>query len=218
MRRMLVFFLPTLLGFSTASPLGAEEVGEFPVKVHERVLENGFKILVIPRKGVPNASCALTYNVGSVNERVGQTGMAHYLEHMMFKGTKKTGVKDLAVDQKLRDALDAVIAETIRLEDGARTPEAEARIQALTEERLRLIDEQKQNLEINHLFRIYGEAGSTFTRLLDPEHRRGVLVQFLINPFEFGLPTDKVRVWSKAQQMLRRVPWNFAWGRHRRHY
>ena len=92
--------------------------------------------------------------------------MAHYLEHMMFKGTQKTGVKDLAVDQRLRDALDGVMAETIRLEDAPRTPESQARLQALKEERLRLIDEQKQNLEINHLFTIYGDAGSTFTNAM----------------------------------------------------
>ncbi len=143
-----------------------EQASEFPLKVHERTLANGFKVLVIPRGGVPASPCAIAYGVGSVNERVGQTGMAHYLEHMMFKGTEKTGVQDLAVDRKLRDALDHVMAETIRLEDGARTPEAEARIQALREERLRLIDEQKQNLEINHLFTIYREAGSTFTNAM----------------------------------------------------
>ncbi len=166
MRRMLVFFLPTLIGLSATAPLWAEEPGEFPVTVHERVLGNGFKILVLPRKGVPNASCALTYNVGSVNERVGQTGMAHYLEHMMFKGTEKMGVKDLALDATYRRALDGVLAETVRLQDGPSSPATQARLEALKQERARLIDEQKQNLEINHLFTIYGEGGSTFTNAM----------------------------------------------------
>ena len=159
--------LACLLLLAPAARVRAEESpGDFPLTVHERTLANGLKVLVIPRKGVPTSPCAIAYEVGSVNERVGQTGMAHYLEHMMFKGTRKTGVKDLAVDQRLRDALDRVMAETIRLEDGIRTPETEARLRALKEERLRLIDEQKQNLEINHLFTIYGDAGSTFTNAM----------------------------------------------------
>ncbi len=115
---------------------------------------------------MPNASCALAYDVGSVNERVGQTGMAHYLEHMMFKGTEKMGVKDLALDAKLREALDGVLAETVRLEDGPPSPEVAARLEALNAERSKLIEEQKQNLEINHLFTIYREAGSTFTNAM----------------------------------------------------
>ena len=113
--------LACLLLLAPAALVRAEEAPrDFPLTVHERTLANGLKVLVIPRKGVPTSPCAIAYEVGSVNERVGQTGMAHYLEHMMFKGTQKTGVKDLAVDQRLRDALDRVMAESIRLEDGIR--------------------------------------------------------------------------------------------------
>ena len=166
MHRAIALPLSLLLVVAAAAGARADDASEFPVKVHEKVLPNGFQILVIPREGVPNASCALTYDVGSVNERVGQTGMAHYLEHMMFKGTEKMGVKDLALDAKYRVALDAALEETVRLEDGPSTPEVVARLEALKAERAHLIEEQKQNLEINHLFTIYGEGGSTFTNAM----------------------------------------------------
>jgi predicted Zn-dependent peptidase len=185
-----------LFGFALAllvlAPIAS--AGEFPLTVHERTLDNGLKILVIPRKGVPTSPCAIAYRVGSVNERVGQTGMAHYLEHMMFKGTEKTGVEDLALDAKLRTALDRVVAETIRVEDGPRTAEAEARLKALREERLRLIEEQKRNLVINHLFTIYREAGSTFTNAMT-SHDMTIYIA--------ALPPEKLELffWVEADRM-----------------
>lgn len=62
-------------------------VGAQPV--YERVLDNGLKVLVLPRKGVRIAVCDLFYPVGSADEPPGKSGIAHFLEHMMFKGTER---------------------------------------------------------------------------------------------------------------------------------
>jgi zinc protease len=60
-------------------------VGDLPV--FERVLGNGLKALVLPRPGSPVVVCDLYYPVGSVDEPPGQSGLAHFVEHMLFKGT-----------------------------------------------------------------------------------------------------------------------------------
>jgi zinc protease len=62
-------------------------VGDQPV--FERVLGNGLKVLVLPRKGVRIAVCDLFYPVGSFDEPPGKSGIAHFLEHMLFKGTER---------------------------------------------------------------------------------------------------------------------------------
>ncbi|MDG3006971.1 M16 family metallopeptidase [Paludisphaera mucosa] len=62
-------------------------VGSQPV--FERVLGNGLKVLVLPRKGVRIVVCDLFYPVGSFDEPPGKTGIAHFLEHMLFKGTER---------------------------------------------------------------------------------------------------------------------------------
>ncbi|WP_337177851.1 pitrilysin family protein [Paludisphaera sp.] len=62
-------------------------VGSQPV--FERVLGNGLKVLVLPRKGVRIAVCDLFHPVGSYDEPPGKTGIAHFLEHMLFKGTER---------------------------------------------------------------------------------------------------------------------------------
>jgi zinc protease len=70
----------------SAPPLPAW-VGDLPV--FERTLPNGLKALVLPRPGAPTVVCDLYYPAGSVDEPAGKTGLAHFVEHMLFKGTER---------------------------------------------------------------------------------------------------------------------------------
>jgi zinc protease len=54
-------------------------------------LENGLRLLIAPDHSAPVFSIAVTYNVGSRNERPGRTGFAHLFEHMMFEGSENVG-------------------------------------------------------------------------------------------------------------------------------
>lgn len=58
-------------------------------QVYEYKLENGLKVFVKQDKRAPVANFQIWYRVGSADEPSGLTGIAHVLEHMMFKGTKK---------------------------------------------------------------------------------------------------------------------------------
>src|ERR1044072_1756442 len=81
------------------------------VPVQEIVLENGMRLLLVPRKGDPSVSAGWVAKVGSVNERPGITGLSHLFEHMMFKGTHAVGTKDIAENLKLIKEMDEVRAE-----------------------------------------------------------------------------------------------------------
>ena len=50
-------------------------------------LANGLQVVVLPSSRAPIVTQVLVYKVGSADEVFGQTGVAHFLEHMMFKGT-----------------------------------------------------------------------------------------------------------------------------------
>lgn len=52
-------------------------------------LPNGMKVVVVPNHKVPAVSHMLWYKVGSIDETPGKSGLAHFLEHLMYKGTKK---------------------------------------------------------------------------------------------------------------------------------
>ncbi len=67
-----------------ASPRPAPTVG-----VVKRTLPNGLRVLVLPRHTAPVVTTMLWYRVGSRDEVPGSTGIAHFLEHLLFKGTRK---------------------------------------------------------------------------------------------------------------------------------
>jgi zinc protease len=59
--------------------------------ITEYRLANGMQVLLFPDPSQPKVTVNVTYLVGSRHEGYGETGMAHLLEHMLFKGTQKHG-------------------------------------------------------------------------------------------------------------------------------
>jgi zinc protease len=57
--------------------------------VHEYRLANGLQVLLLPDSAAPKITVNIVYHVGSRHEVYGETGMAHLLEHLVFKGTPK---------------------------------------------------------------------------------------------------------------------------------
>ena len=58
-------------------------------RIKEFQLSNGLKVLLKSNHSIPLITFSIWYKVGSRNEIEGQHGLAHFLEHMMFKGAKK---------------------------------------------------------------------------------------------------------------------------------
>jgi zinc protease len=86
--------LPCIALVSTTAaatlPAGIEE-GPSIEGVTEYTLANGLRVLLFPDATQPKTTVNVTYLVGSHHENYGETGMAHLLEHLMFKGTPARG-------------------------------------------------------------------------------------------------------------------------------
>ena len=79
MRHLLpLFLLPGLLTAVLANP-------------HETTLKNGLRVIVKEDRRAPTAAQMVWYRIGSMDEVDGVSGVAHVLEHMMFKGTPSVG-------------------------------------------------------------------------------------------------------------------------------
>jgi predicted Zn-dependent peptidase len=65
-----------------------------PMQVREYTLDNGLKVFMSVYKDAPRIQTYIAVKAGSKNDPATTTGLAHYLEHMMFKGTEKLGTKD----------------------------------------------------------------------------------------------------------------------------
>lgn len=57
--------------------------------IYEYEASNGLKLLLVPQKGLGVTTANITFEVGSQNEGLGLSGGAHWLEHALFKGSKK---------------------------------------------------------------------------------------------------------------------------------
>lgn len=70
--------------------------------VQKHVLENGLTVLLKPLHHTPIVNWRVLYRVGSRNEQTGQTGISHWVEHMLFKGTPQfpAGTLDRLIDRE----------------------------------------------------------------------------------------------------------------------
>ena len=75
-------------------------------KVTEFKLENGMKFIVLERHEAPVVSFVTYADVGGVDEPEGKTGVAHFLEHLAFKGTSRIGTNNWQAEKVLLDKLD----------------------------------------------------------------------------------------------------------------
>jgi predicted Zn-dependent peptidase len=96
-----------LLTFIVSSGFAADSALQINLDVNEFRLKNGMLFLVVERPATPQVACRLAIRAGSALEESGKTGIAHMLEHMMFKGTKNFGSLDFKKDQALQERIEA---------------------------------------------------------------------------------------------------------------
>ena len=84
-RALISFFAVALvaLALSASRPAGAG-----PFNSEYFILDNGMEVVVLPNHRAPVVIHMLWYRVGSADDPVGKSGIAHFLEHLMFKGTE----------------------------------------------------------------------------------------------------------------------------------
>lgn len=64
-------------------------------KVHKKTLKNGLTVLVKPQHNIPRVEAHIWYNVGAKDEELGEKGITHLIEHMLFKGTTNLSESDI---------------------------------------------------------------------------------------------------------------------------
>jgi predicted Zn-dependent peptidase len=84
----------------------AQDLGSFEKNVTQHTLKNGWTFLLVERPVAPVFSFITRVNVGSAQERAGETGLAHMFEHMAFKGTPRIGTKNYQAEKIALEALE----------------------------------------------------------------------------------------------------------------
>ena len=87
--------------------LAEDPTQDIKLSVKEFTLKNGMLFLIVERPTAPQVACRVAIRAGSALEQTGKSGIAHLLEHMMFKGTKNFGTLDVKKDQELQEKIEA---------------------------------------------------------------------------------------------------------------
>ena len=105
------------LGLSSCSKYKYDEVKGDLSKTRIYTLDNGLKIYLSVNKETPRIQTYIAVRTGSKNDPAETTGLAHYLEHLMFKGTDKFGVTDMEKEAPLLDDIEQRYEQYRRLTD-----------------------------------------------------------------------------------------------------
>ncbi len=88
-----------------------------PTNTRWYVLPNGLTVILSVNKDQPRVQTLVTTKAGSKNDPADNTGLAHYLEHMLFKGTDKYGTQDYAKEKVYLDQIDQLYEQYNKTKD-----------------------------------------------------------------------------------------------------
>lgn len=181
-KSLTIHFLFLVAFLLTAVSLNAQTLEE---KVREFNLSNGLKLLVVERRNSPTFSAHVTIGVGAVNETSECRGVAHLLEHMLFKGTETIGVTNYAEEKAVLAKIEETGNRLDTLKDNPATePEEKARL----EERLKSLQaEHKQFVVKDEAARIYAENGGVGFNAFTSRDMTSYVV---------SLPSNKLELWA----------------------
>ncbi len=196
------WYLGALSGFlllaALTFPVFAQSLEE---KVIEHTLENGLTLLLYERHQTPIVSCNTYINVGSANDELGETGIAHMTEHIAFKGTKTIGTKNYDKEKKLLEALDdvwnAIERERVKGEDADQT-----KLTQLHKEFTRISSEASQYVVSEEYSRIMEENGAVGLNAATSRDN----TQYFVS-----LPSNRLELWMmlEADRLMNPVPREF---------
>jgi predicted Zn-dependent peptidase len=202
--KVLFFFVVIIFSLSACDKVSPPNttIQEFPqvdvrdknsIDLMKRVkrlrLENGMTILLLKREGAPIFSANVRVRVGNVEEEEGSYGLAHFFEHMAFKGTKTVGTKNFAQEKPIIEAIEKTGTQLVDLFTAGKTGEPYKKLK----EKLRGL--QKKADEIN----LKNEFIEIFQRNGGFNVNASTSNDFTV--YTVSLPSSKLELWAYLESM-----------------
>lgn len=105
LRSIIALLLISFVGCNK-SKYNYEEFPNDPLNAKIYTLQNGLKVYMTVNKETPRIQTYIAVKVGGKNDPKETTGLAHYFEHLMFKGTKQYGTFNYAAEEPLLQAIE----------------------------------------------------------------------------------------------------------------
>ncbi len=155
-------------------------------RVSEFTLDNGMKFIVLERHEAPVVSFLTYADVGGADEPDGKTGVAHFLEHLAFKGTTRIGTLDYAAEEPLLDKLDR-LAEQITAAKAANKEAEVAKLQAEFQKIEAEADSLVKQNELGQIVERSGGVGLNATTSTDATR------------YFYSFPSNKLELWMSLE-------------------
>lgn len=165
----------------------------FDLKVVEHTLKNGMRVLMVERHESPTVALYTLFKVGGVDDPQGKTGIAHLLEHMMFKGTPTFGTVNYKAELPIMERIDRtyaqLAAERIKRESPFLKADEE-KIKRLEEEMKRLQNEQEKHVVTDEFSQAYERLGGVgLNASTGNDH----------TDYFLSLPSNQLEVWARIE-------------------
>jgi len=157
--------------------------------VQSYTLDNGLKVLIVERHFSPTVAFYIRYNVGAVNESSNYTGTAHFLEHMLFKGTQTIGTTNYREEAKILKKIHNVI-ETLDTEKMKGENADLQKVDVYTRELAQLRKRADTFVIENEIDRLYTENGGA-----DLNASTG----YDLTSYHVSLPSNKIELWARIE-------------------
>ena len=183
MRKILLLALVALASVGAQAQRPYDTVAGDPMNVRIYTLDNGLKIYLSVNPEKPRITAHIAVNTGHRNDPAETTGLAHYLEHLMFKGTKQFGTSNYEAERPLLDRITQLYEEHYRLTD----PEARRVKYHEIDSVSQLAAQYNIPNEYDKLMAAIGSEGSNAYTWYD------------ITCYTEDIPSNEVENWAKIQ-------------------
>lgn len=160
-----------------------ETVEGDPMNTRIYTLPNGLKVYMSVNKETPRIQTYIAVRVGGKNDPAETTGLAHYFEHLMFKGTPNFGTSDYAAEKPLLDQIEQLFEVYRQTEDEAERAAIYHRIDSISYEASKIAIPN----EYDKLMAAIGANGTNAYTSQD------------MTVYEEDIPSNEVDNWAKIQ-------------------
>ena len=184
MKKFLLIAATLLVALVTSCTGGKyETVKGDPSHTRIYTLDNGLKVYMSVNKKTPRIQTYIAVKVGGKNDPAETTGLAHYFEHLMFKGTETFGTSDYAAEKPMLDEIESLFETYRATTDEAQRAQIYHRIDSISYEASKLAIPN----EYDKLMSVIGADGTNaFT-----SNDETVYVE--------NIPSNQIENWAKVQ-------------------
>ncbi len=161
-----------------------------PMGAHVYELANGLTVFLSENREEPRFYAEIAVRAGSKHDPADATGLAHYLEHLLFKGTQQMGTLDYEAEKPLLDHITALYESHFRETDPARRDAIYAEINAVSRE-------AAQYAVANEIDKIYNAMGASGLNA-HTWHEETV--------YRVALPSNRLEHWAALESHRFREP------------